>query len=81
MLNDLKTLHIINYIMSEMHSYNLRDRSKIQSPQTLTSDIKNEVKKHLYDLRQQKRVDYKPQLNFDTDDDDSSYSNTFYKKY
>lgn len=65
--------------MSEIHSYNLRDRSKINSPKTLSYDIKNEVKKHLYDLRQQKRVDYKPQLNLDTDDEDSSYSNNFYK--
>lgn len=63
-----------------MHSYNLRDRSKILPPQTLTSDIKNEVKKHFYDLRQLKRVDYKPQLNLDTDDEDSSYSINFYKK-
>ena len=63
-----------------MHSYNLRDRSKINAPQSLTADIHNEVKSHLYNLREKKRVNYKPQLNLDTDDDDSSYSNKFYKK-
>jgi len=63
-----------------MHSYNLRIRSQIQSPQNLTSNIRCEVKKHLYNLRELKRVDYKSQLNLDTYDDDSSYSNTFYKK-
>ena len=61
--------------MPEMHSYNLRDRNTIKS----VLSIKQEVSQHMYNLRQQKKVDYKPFLASDDDDDDSSYYQNFKK--
>tara|TARA_X000000368_G_scaffold88406_1_gene67387 strand:+ start:15694 stop:15882 length:189 start_codon:yes stop_codon:yes gene_type:complete len=62
--------------MPETHSYNLRDRSTIKS----VLSIKEEVSQHMYNLRQQKKVDYKPFLASDEDDDDDgSYSQKFKK--
>ena len=62
--------------MPETHSYNLRDRSTIKP----VLSIKEEVSQHMYNLRQQKKVDYKPFLASDDDDGDSSYSQKYQKK-
>tara|TARA_B110000305_G_C19080957_1_gene466193 strand:+ start:451 stop:657 length:207 start_codon:yes stop_codon:yes gene_type:complete len=66
--------------MPEPHSYNLRDRSTIKR----SLSIKDEVHQHMYNLRQQKKIDYKPFLaSDDVDDvddvDDTSYFRTFKK--
>lgn len=46
--------------MPQQHTYTLRDRSKLKPPQTLIDEVKKEVTQHVYELRKNTHVDYKP---------------------